>query len=91
MFAHLRRAQLVGDFGERPRHNANILALAVFRHRRAVVQHDATRLHRIGRNLRSEGSFSASSTLGRETSGESIGMFERRTWQFDVPERISGP
>src|SRR4051794_18972094 len=45
----------------------------------------------VGRNLRSEGSFIARSTFGRETTGESIGDFESRTWQFDVPERISGP
>src|SRR4051794_39808025 len=44
-----------------------------------------------GRNLRSEGSFSASRTLGDDTSGESISPLPMRTWQLDVPERISGP
>ena len=33
----------------------------------------------------------ASSTLGRETSGESMSPLDSRTWQLDVPERISGP
>ena len=42
-------------------------------------------------NLRSEGSFMATSTLGAETSGESMDWRESRTWQFEVPERISGP
>ena len=29
--------------------------------------------------------------IGRVTSGESMVSLESRTWQFDVPERISGP
>ena len=33
----------------------------------------------------------AVSLPGDVTSGESIGSWERRMWQLDVPERISGP
>ena len=42
-------------------------------------------------NLRSEGSFIANSTFGRETSGDAIASLAMRTWQLEVPERISGP
>ncbi|MGC4052759.1 MAG: hypothetical protein QM757_25800 [Paludibaculum sp.] len=42
-------------------------------------------------NLRNEGSFKAMRTFGLETKGESTGLLDSRTWQFEVPERISGP
>src|SRR5271166_1254208 len=42
-------------------------------------------------NLYSDGSFMASRIFGLDTKGESISCVARRTWQFDVPERISGP
>ena len=42
-------------------------------------------------NLRRDGSFIATSTFGTVTRGESIGCRDSRTWQLDVPERISGP
>ena len=42
-------------------------------------------------SVQSDGSFKASRTLGLVTMGESTGCDERRTWQLDVPERISGP
>ena len=40
---------------------------------------------------RFKGSFIAIRTVGLVTTGESMASREIRTWQFDVPERISGP
>jgi len=45
----------------------------------------------LAKNLCRDGSFIATSTSGLVTSGESMACPARRTWQLDVPERISGP